>query len=214
MKKEIYNYLNQYKDLYDNELILSNNLKFVKEELIQKNNLINKCSECSSVKKNINFIYRVGNPKADILFIGKALDKKQDLSQIPSINQSGKLFEKILLAVNLKRDDVYIINILNNYPHDNSTSITKEIEICNFCLKKELKILNPKLVVCLGQLAAMILLETNENLTDLRDEIHNYDGIDFLVTYHPEDLLNNPKFKKLAWKDFKFIRDNYLNGTN
>ena len=214
MKKEIYNYLNQYKDLYDNDLILSDNFQFLKDELSQKNHSIKKCSECLSNKKNVHSVFGIGNSKSDIVFIAKAFDKSQDLSQIPSISRSGKLFEKILSAINLKRDDVYIINISNYNSYENNSSFKKETEVCNSCLKKQLKNISPRLIVSLGQLATLALLGTKENFTDLKDKIQNYYDIDFLVTYHPEDLLKNPELKKFTWKDFKFIRDNYLDGTN
>ena len=214
MKKEIYNYLNQYKDLYDNDLILSDNFKFLKNELDKKNNSLKKCSKCLSTKKKVHSLFGIGNFKSNIVFIAKAFDKNQDLSQTPSINRSGKLFEKILLAINLKKDDVYIINISNYNSYENDSSFKRETEVCNSCLKKQLKNISPRLIVSLGQLTTEALLDNKENFTDLKDQIHSYDNIDFLVTYHPEDLLKNPELKKHTWTDFKYIRDNYLDGSN
>ena len=96
----------------------------------------------------------------------------------------------------------------------NDSSFKRETEVCNSCLKKQLKNINPSLIVSLGQLTTEALLDNKENFTDLKDQIHSYDNIDFLVTYHPEDLLKNPELKKHTWKDFKYIRDNYLDGSN
>ena len=207
MKKEIYNYLNQYKTLYNNDLILNNKLN-------QNYNSIKKCIKCSLNNTKTNFIFGAGNPSSDIVFIGDILDESENLTKVSSDNRIGKLLEKILLAINLKRDDVYIINILKYKPAENANFIREEIAICDSCFKEKIKKINPKLIVALGKSSAMMFLHTKDSLINLRNKIHKYEGTDLLVTYHPKDLLNNPACKKPTWKDFKFIRDNYLNGTN
>ena len=153
----------------------------------------------------------MGDPNADIVFVGEAPGKQEDLQGLPFVGRSGKLLDKMLFSINLSRDDVYILNVLKCRPPDNRDPSKIEIEKCEPYLKEQLKIIKPKLIVALGRISAMTILRTKESLTNMRNQIFDYEGIDFLVTYHPAALLRNPNFKKYAWEDFKLIRDKYSN---
>ena len=207
-------YLDQTQQLYGNHLFLEKKLKDELEvpynNLDEFHRLICECQECPLGKTRNNFVFGVGNPQADIVFIGEAPGEKEDLLGIPFVGRAGKLLDKILSAIKLSRDDIYICNVLKCRPPNNRNPLPIEVEKCEPYLINQLKIINPKLIVSLGRVSACTLLKTNKSLKDLRNQLFKYADIDLLVTYHPAALLRNPNYKKPAWEDFKFIRDKYL----
>ena len=182
-----------------------------KNELDDYLNSIKDCLECPLGKTRKNIVLGMGNPNADIVFVGEAPGKEEDLQGLPFVGRSGKLLDKMLASINLSRDDIYILNVLKCRPPDNRDPSKLEIEKCEPYLKEQLKIIKPKLIVALGRISAMTILRTKESLTNMRNKIFDYEGVDFLVTYHPAALLRNSNFKKYAWEDFKLIRDKYSN---
>ena len=215
-KNDIYKYLNLYRDLYGDNIYLDFNIsedmsKDKSNKLDEYLNSIKDCLECPLGKTRKNIVLGMGNPNADIVFVGEAPGKQEDLQGLPFVGRSGKLLDKMLFSINLSRDDVYILNVLKCRPPDNRDPSKMEIEKCEPYLKRQLQIIKPKLIVALGRISAMTILRTKESLTNMRNQIFDYEGIDFLVTYHPAALLRNPNFKKYAWEDFKLIRDKYSN---
>ena len=216
-KNDIYKYLTLYRDLYGDNIYLDSNVSEnmpidKSNKLDEYLNSIKDCLECPLGKTRKNIVLGMGNPNADIVFVGEAPGKQEDLQGLPFVGRSGKLLDKMLSSINLSRDDVYILNVLKCRPPDNRNPSHREIEKCEPYLKRQLKIIKPKLIVALGRISAMTILRTKESLTNMRNQIFDYEGIDFLVTYHPAALLRNPNFKKYAWEDFKLIRDKYING--
>jgi len=215
MKKNDVNiFLEQYKDIYGSEIILDqkkNNYTDV-DSLSKFYTIIKNCTKCALSKSRTNLVFGKGNVNADIVFVGEAPGKNEDLQGEPFVGRSGKLLDKILEAINLSRDDVYILNVLKCRPPENRDPLSSEVEKCEPFLQKQLSLLRPKLIVALGRISAITLLKTKDSLMNMRNKIHKYQGIDLMVTYHPAALLRNPNFKKHAWEDFKFIRDKYLNG--
>ena len=217
-KRNSSKYLEQHKDIYGNTLYFDKkNYKPIKKtnsslELIQYYKKIKDCLECPLGHSRTNFVFGIGNPKSDIVFVGEAPGKNEDLKGEPFVGRGGKLLDKILEAIDLTRDDIYILNVLKCRPPENRDPSKEEIEKCEPYLKEQLKIIKPKLIVTLGRISAMTLLKKKESLTNMRNTIHKYEGIDLLVTYHPAAILRNPHFKRPTWEDFKYIRDNYING--
>jgi DNA polymerase len=215
-KNDIHKYLNLYRDLYGDNIYLDFNIsedmsKDKSNKLDEYLNSSKDCLECPLGKTRKNIVLGMGDPNANIVFVGEAPGKQEDLQGLPFVGRSGKLLDKMLFSINLSRDDVYILNVLKCRPPDNRDPSKIEIEKCEPYLKKQLKIIKPKLIVALGRISAMTILRTKESLTNMRNQIFDYEGIDFLVTYHPAALLRNPNFKKYAWEDFKLIRDKYSN---
>ena len=214
MKKNDVNiFLEQYKDIYGSEIILDqkkNNYTDV-DSLSKFYTIIKNCTKCALSKSRTNLVFGKGNVNADIVFVGEAPGKNEDLQGEPFVGRSGKLLDKILEAINLSRDDVYILNVLKCRPPENRDPLSSEVEKCEPFLQKQLSLLRPKLIVALGRISAITLLKTKDSLMNMRNKIHKYQGIDLMVTYHPAALLRNPNFKKHAWEDFKFIRDKYIN---
>ena len=218
MKNDLIKYLFLYKELYGDEIYFDQTKKKIisndsnKLRLSSYLDSIRDCMECSLGKSRNKIVLGMGNPNADIVFVGEAPGKEEDIQGLPFVGRSGKLLDKMLAAINLSREKVYILNVLKCRPPDNRDPLPSEIEKCEKYLKKQLEIINPKLIVSLGRISAMTILRTKESLTNLRKKIFNYEGTDFLVTYHPAALLRNPNFKKHAWEDFQLIRDKYING--
>ena len=220
MNKQTHKYIELYKELYGNEIYLTpsspektnkQSSKNNKNDLEKYFNSMKDCMKCKLGSTRNNVVFGSGNPNSDIVFVGEAPGKDEDLQGLPFVGRSGKLLDKMLSSINLKRENIYILNVLKCRPPENRTPIPSEIEQCEPYLKKQLEIIKPKLIVALGRVSAMTILKTKDSLTDMRKKIFNYEGIDFLVTYHPAALLRNSNFKKFAWEDFKLIRDKYLN---
>ncbi|MBC8214564.1 MAG: uracil-DNA glycosylase [Candidatus Marinimicrobia bacterium] len=213
-------YLEQTKDLLGDKLYLSKDISDIEAEsnssevsssLVEYSNQISDCEKCSLHSIRTNFVFGVGNPSADIVFVGEAPGKQEDLLGEPFVGRAGKLLDKIIAAINLTRDDIYICNVLKCRPPDNRNPNTSEVEQCEPYLKTQLKIIEPKLIVALGRVAAKTLLKVDLPLGEMRKQSYSYEGIDAIVTYHPAALLRNPAFKRPCWEDFQKIRDNYLN---
>ena len=212
--EDLIQYLDQTRQLYGNQLFLEEMEKedvgTLPDNLDSFNQLICNCQKCPLSQTRKSFVFGIGNPNADIVFIGEAPGKQEDIQGIPFVGRAGKLLDKILAAIELKRDDIYICNILKCRPPNNRDPLPSEVEECEPYLIKQLQLIKPKLIVALGRVSACTILKTKDSLKDLRNQIFKYAGIDLLVTYHPAALLRNPNFKKPAWEDFKIIRDKYL----
>ena len=211
---KIEKYLEQTKELYGNNLFHESNTiantKSSNTDLDSFHKSICCCQECPLGEIRNNFVFGVGNPQADIVFVGEAPGEKEDQLGIPFVGRAGKLLDKILLAINVSRDDIYICNVIKCRPPNNRDPLPEEVEKCEPYLVHQLQIIKPKLIVALGRVSACTILKTKEPLKDLRNKIFKYAGIDLLVTYHPAAILRNPNFKKPTWDDFKIIRDKYL----
>ena len=167
------------------------------------------CLKCSLGKTRINFVFGVGNPHADVVVIGEAPGADEDAQGEPFVGRAGQLMNKILEAVQFKREEVYICNILKCRPPNNRDPMPEEIELCEPYLWKQLEIIKPKMILCLGRIAGQALLKTNDTLTSLRGRFHDYRGIKLMVTYHPAALLRNPNWKKPTWEDVQLFRKTY-----
>ncbi len=205
-------YLKQHQELYGDTIYVSESEENSNElnDLDQFKNEISSCNLCPLGETRTNFVFGSGNSNADIVFVGEAPGEKEDLQGVPFVGRSGKLLDKMLEAINLDRESVFIVNVLKCRPPKNRVPLPSEVELCEQYLKKQLEIINPKLIVTLGRISSITLLKSKESLSNLREKIHLYEGIDLLATYHPAVLLRNPNLKRPAWDDFKVIRDKYL----
>lgn len=212
-------YVDQYQDIYGENLYLSsidsvkNKISTIKggSELTAFYHLIKECENCSLGESPSDFNFGVGNTNSKIVFIAESKGTLDDEKSNSLTGESGQLFDKILSAIKLSREDVYISNILKYLPSKNSNDKSSEIKICESHFKQQLQIINPELIVALGENAGNKLLNIDESISALNRKVHDFEGIDLLVTYHPEAILKNPTLKQPTWEDFKKIRDNYLN---
>jgi uracil-DNA glycosylase len=176
------------------------------DELYHK---IHTCERCELGNTRTNFVFGVGNPNTDAMLIGEAPGAEEDKQGKPFVGRAGKLLNDILKAINFERDDVYIANILKCRPPGNRDPLPGERETCRPYLDKQIELINPKVILCLGRIAGNSLLNKNMTLGKLREEVHELDGRKVLVTYHPAALLRNPHWKRDCWEDVKKFRKIY-----
>ncbi len=167
------------------------------------------CLRCPLGSTRTNFVFGVGNPNADIMFIGEAPGADEDAQGVPFVGRAGQLLTKMIEAMKLSRDDVYIGNILKCRPPNNRDPLPEEIEMCEPILIRQIEIIQPKIICALGRISGQTLLRTKATLGALRGKFHDYHGVKFIVTYHPAALLRNPNWKKDAWDDLKLVRREY-----
>lgn len=164
------------------------------------------CTQCELAQTRTNVVFGCGDRDADLLFIGEAPGEQEDLQGEPFVGRAGKLLDKILAAIQLQREQVYIANILKCRPPGNRSPHAEEIESCEPYLQQQIELIRPKLIICLGLVAAKTLLRVEYSLRQMRGELYNYHGVDLMVTYHPAALLRNANLKKFAWEDFQKIQ--------
>ncbi|MFQ5606665.1 MAG: uracil-DNA glycosylase [Candidatus Zixiibacteriota bacterium] len=167
------------------------------------------CQKCPLGATRINFVFGVGNPNADLLFIGEAPGKNEDEQGEPFVGRAGQLLDKILAAIKFKREEVYIANILKCRPPANRDPQPDEMDECFPYLKEQIALIKPKIICSLGRISAQALLDTKTPVGKLRGEWHSYQGIPLRITYHPAALLRNPAFKRGCWEDMQVIRAEY-----
>ncbi len=167
---------------------------------------ISGCARCDLGKARQHFVFGVGNPDADIFFIGEAPGADEDAQGIPFVGRAGQLLTRMIDAMKLSRDDVYIANILKCRPPNNRNPLPTEIRTCMPYLEHQIRLVKPRFVCALGRVAAQTLLETSEGLSRLRGRWHQWMGVRVIVTYHPAALLRNPAWKRDAWDDLKLLR--------
>jgi uracil-DNA glycosylase family 4 len=177
--------------------------------LEELDSLINKCTKCPLHKSRKNFVFGVGNPNADVMVIGEGPGVEEDIQGEPFVGRAGKLLNEILKAINFQREEVYIGNIVKCHPPGNRTPTSEEMEACVPYLKKQIDLIKPKLILCLGLTAAQGLLKRRESLTKLRGQIFDYLNAKVMVTYHPAALLRNPHWKRPCWEDVQKFRRMY-----
>lgn len=164
------------------------------------------CTACKLYPTRTRTVFGVGNPDADIVFIGEAPGKNEDEQGEPFVGRAGKLLTDILKAIGFERDDIYICNILKCRPPGNRDPEADEVKACEPFLKRQLAVLQPRLICCLGRHAAMTLLQTRASLRSMRETVHFYEGVPVLATYHPAALLRNPHWKRDTWDDVRKLR--------
>ena len=157
----------------------------------------------------INMVFGVGNEHADVLLLGEAPGAEEDKQGIPFVGQSGQLLDKMLAAIGLDRNTIYITNILPWRPPGNRTPTTQEIAIFRPYVLQHIALVDPKVVVCLGGTATKALLQTTQGIMQLRGKITTISGIkaQIIPTFHPAYLLRSPSQKREAWSDFLKIKE-------
>ena len=173
------------------------------------NRLICNCTKCDLHKGRNKFVFGVGNPKADVLLIGEGPGAEEDKQGEPFVGRAGQLLNDILKAINFTRQEVYIANIVKCRPPGNRTPLPNEMDSCLPYLVKQIELIKPKLILCLGLVAAGALLKKKDSLGKMRGKIFEFNHTKVMVTYHPAALLRNPNFKRDCWEDVKAFRKLY-----
>jgi uracil-DNA glycosylase family 4 len=164
------------------------------------------CTSCPLHKTALNPVPGVGDPKAALMIVGEAPGEQEDKQGEPFVGAAGQLLNKILAAVDLRREDVYIANVLKHRPPGNRNPAPDEVSACRPFLTRQFELLQPKVILALGKFAAETLLETTLAIGKLRGQVHKYHGVPLIVTYHPAALLRNPAWKRPTWEDVQLVR--------
>ena len=151
-------------------------------------------------------VFGVGNPEADLMFVGEAPGADEDVQGEPFVGRAGQLLTKIIEAIGLKREDVYIANVIKCRPPGNRNPEPDEVAQCEPFLFKQIEIIKPKVIVALGKFAAQTLLRTLDPISRLRGRVFDYRGAKLIPTFHPAYLLRNPSSKREVWEDMKVVR--------
>ena len=173
-------------------------LQQVREEL-------GECTRCKLHTGRTQIVFGVGNPQAKLVFVGEAPGADEDAQGEPFVGRAGQLLTKIIQAMGMQREDVYICNIIKCRPPNNRTPESDEILACQPFLLKQLRAIGPQFVCALGGPAAQTLLQTKEPISRLRGKFYDFHGIPLLPTFHPAYLLRNPHEKKTVWEDMKLL---------
>jgi DNA polymerase len=152
-------------------------------------------------------VFGVGNANADLMFVGEAPGADEDIQGIPFVGRAGQLLTKIIEAIGLTRDDVYIANVIKCRPPQNRNPEQDEVETCEPFLFQQIDIIKPKVIVALGTFAARTLLRTLDPISRLRGRVYEYRGAKLIPTFHPAYLLRNPASKREVWEDMKMARE-------
>jgi uracil-DNA glycosylase len=165
------------------------------------------CSRCklhTLGRKQV--VFGVGNPDADLMFVGEAPGADEDIQGIPFVGRAGQLLTKMIEAINLRREDVYIANVIKCRPPGNRNPEPDEIAECEPFLFQQIAAIRPKVIVALGSFAAKTLLRSDESISRLRGRIYDFHGAKLIPTFHPSFLLRSPDRKRDAWEDLKRAR--------
>ena len=168
---------------------------------------IGDCQRCQLARSRSRLVFGVGNPAADIVFVGEAPGRDEDLQGEPFVGKAGQLLTRIIAAMGISREDVYICNVIKCRPPGNRDPLPEEIQMCEPFLEKQLTIIEPKVICALGSFAAQTLLKVDTRISRLRGRFHDYNGVPVMPTYHPSFLLRNPHAKREVWEDVQKIME-------
>lgn len=164
------------------------------------------CRACPLGESRTNCVFGVGNPNADLLFVGEAPGEQEDLSGTPFVGRAGQLLDKFLCAVDIDRADVYIANILKCRPPKNRDPLPEEEDACIGYLREQVRLIRPKLIVCLGRISAMRLIKPDFKISKEHGQWFEKGGYLMSAVYHPAALLRDPRKKEEMLEDMKAIR--------
>lgn len=173
-------------------------LKLIREDL-------GDCTRCRLHQGRTNLVFGVGNVNAELMFVGEGPGADEDAQGEPFVGRAGQLLNNMISAMGLKREDVYIANVVKCRPPGNRTPEKDECDVCSPFLLRQIDVVRPKVIVALGAVAAKNLLAMNDSMANLRGRWYDFRNSKLLVTYHPAYLLRDPRQKKEAWKDLQMV---------
>jgi DNA polymerase len=179
--------------------------KIVGDTLLRIREDLGECTRCKLHKHRHTIVFGDGNPKAELVFVGEGPGADEDAQGLPFVGRAGKLLTQMIEAMGLERKDVYICNVVKCRPPENRTPEDDEVNTCSPFLFRQLEVIAPKVIVCLGAVAAKTLLRTNRGVSQFRGQWLEYRGSKLMATYHPAYLLRNPNAKGEVWKDLQKV---------
>ncbi len=189
---------NQGQQCFETDADLQGTLDTIREEL-------GDCQRCGLAASRTKLAYGVGNPNARLVLVGEAPGREEDLKGEPFVGEAGQLLDRILLAMGMQREDVYICNVLKCRPPNSRDPQAEEVATCETFLIRQIAAVRPQVIIGLGRFAVHSLLKTKTSISRLRGEWQSYQGIPLMPTYHPDYLLRNPEGKRDVWEDMKEV---------
>jgi len=181
-------------------------LEKVKDDTLERIRAdIGECTRCRLCEQRNKIVFGSGNPRADLVFVGEGPGRDEDLQGLPFVGRAGKLLTQMIEAMGLTRDAVYIANVVKCRPPENRQPEKDEVATCIPFLMRQLEVIHPKVIVCLGNIAAQNLLGTMKSISHFRGQWFDFRGMQLLATYHPAYLLRNPNAKGDVWKDLQKV---------
>jgi DNA polymerase len=180
-----------------------NLLKAIREDL-------GDCRRCRLHNHRKNIVFGSGNAHAGLVFVGEAPGSDEDIQGVPFVGKAGQLLTRIIQAIKLERSDVYIANIVKCRPPLNRDPQEDEIQTCIPFLKRQLQVIQPRIICTLGRIAAQSLLQTGESISSLRGRFFAFGNAKVLPTYHPSYLLRYPEKKRGTWEDIQKVQEEYF----
>ncbi len=184
------------------------------DRLKQLRDELGDCRRCKLNTTRKNIVFGEGSAEARLVFVGEAPGADEDMQGRPFVGKAGQLLTKIINAINLKRADVYIANIIKCRPPQNRNPGDDEVRACIPFLKKQLKVIKPDIICTLGRIAAKALLETDRGITELRGTFYQFGDIKVMPTFHPSYLLRNPDKKRETWIDMQKVQKEYFKNSS
>jgi uracil-DNA glycosylase len=169
------------------------------------------CRRCKLCRERTNIVFGSGNPHPQLVFVGEGPGADEDAQGLPFVGKAGQLLTKIIESIQLKREEVYICNVVKCRPPGNRVPEPDEVTACSPFLLGQLEVLRPRIICCLGATAAQTMLNTQSAMGKLRGRFYDYHGVQLIATYHPAYLLRNPAAKREVWEDMKLIRARLMN---
>lgn len=164
------------------------------------------CTRCPLHQGRTQMVFGVGNPDSPLMIVGEGPGEQEDLQGEPFVGRAGQLLTKMLAAINLRREDVYITNIVKCRPPNNRTPFDEEMDACIPILRQQFAVIRPRLLLTLGAAATRAIIDRNAKITKIRGQWFERNGVRMMATYHPAYLLRNPAKKVEAWEDLKAVR--------
>lgn len=171
--------------------------------------IVKTCTLCGLRESCTQSVFGEGKSNAKLMLVGEGPGQEEDKQGVPFVGPAGHLLDKILQAVELSREEVYISNVFKCKPPKNRLVNPNEVKLCRSYLEAQIRLISPKLIVCLGSLATHTIMDSKVHIPQVRGKIFIRQDIKIIPTFHPANLLRNEGYKKSAWKDFKLIRDEY-----
>jgi uracil-DNA glycosylase len=179
--------------------------KVPNDTLLKVREDLGECTRCKLHRTRKTIVFADGNPKAELVFVGEGPGQDEDVQGLPFVGRAGKLLNQMIEAMGLQRKDVYICNVVKCRPPENRLPERDEIECCSPFLLRQLDVISPKVIVCLGACSAQTLLQTNRGISHFRGQWLDFRGHKLMATYHPAYLLRNPAAKSEVWKDLQKV---------
>jgi len=195
-----------------NPVTITADIAAVEQEIVPGETLeailedIGNCQRCRLATTRRNLVFGSGNPRAALMFVGEAPGADEDEQGLPFVGRAGRLLTQIIESIELRREEVYICNILKCRPPDNRNPAVDEIAACERFLFRQIAAVQPKVIVALGAFGAQTLLRTTETIGKLRGRLTDYRGAKLMATYHPSYLLRSPLEKRKVWEDMRIVR--------